>query len=171
MADLFIVLFDSIVANPDKVGHGREGYYFGENGEHTWYDISKAISKALVELGHGKSEEPSTFTPEEIIKYFGSEVRDDACTPFLAYPESTFICYTSSEEITWAQILVAEETALAPSVGGHRRRPKTCSQASSPRLKPSSRPRARSEGLLARHEEAVPLYLYNSTSNSFFLSR
>ena len=75
VADLFIVLFDAIVANPDKVGHGREGYFFGESGEHTWYDISKAISKALVELGLGKSEEPTTLTPEELVKYFGSEVR------------------------------------------------------------------------------------------------
>ena len=75
VADLYIVLFDSIVANPDKVGHGREGYYFGESGEHTWGDISKAIGKALVELGHGKDEEPTTFTPGELVKYFGSEVR------------------------------------------------------------------------------------------------
>ncbi len=76
MADLYKVLFDSIVANPDKVGHGREGYYFGESGEHTWYDISKAISRVLVELGLGKSEEPTAFTPEELVQYFGSEVRD-----------------------------------------------------------------------------------------------
>ncbi len=93
VADLFIVLFDSIVANPDKVGHGREGYYFGESGEHTWYDISKAISKALVELGLSKSEEPTAFTPEELVKYFGSEVRDEKHVPHSwLLPSRLFIC-------------------------------------------------------------------------------
>ncbi|OCH93048.1 NAD-P-binding protein [Obba rivulosa] len=73
VADLYIVLFDAITARPDAVGHGREGFYFGENGEHTWYDISKAIGRALVELGVSESGEPTTFSREELIKYFGSE--------------------------------------------------------------------------------------------------
>ncbi|GBE86901.1 NAD-P-binding protein [Sparassis crispa] len=72
-ADLFIVLFDAIVASPEKVGHGREGYYFGEAGEHKWADISRAIGSALVELGVSTSAEPTTFTTEELIKYWGSE--------------------------------------------------------------------------------------------------
>ena len=74
MSDLYIVLFDAITANPEGVGHGFEGFYFGENGEHTWYDISKAISKALVELGVGGTDEPTSFTDEELAKYWGSVV-------------------------------------------------------------------------------------------------
>lgn len=72
--DLFIVLYDAILNNPDKIGHGRDGFYFGENGEHLWYDISKAIGKALVKRGISESDEPTTFTKEELAKYFGSEV-------------------------------------------------------------------------------------------------
>ncbi|CAL1716979.1 unnamed protein product [Somion occarium] len=72
VSELYIVLFDSIVSNPDKTGHGREGYYFGENGEHRWYDISRAVGEALVELGISKDPEPTSFTDEELIKYFGS---------------------------------------------------------------------------------------------------
>ncbi|OBZ72502.1 Uncharacterized protein C2A9.02 [Grifola frondosa] len=71
-ADLYIVLFNSILANPDTTGHGREGFYFAENGEHTWYDISKTVSKVLAEHGIG-TDEPTTFSTEELIKYFGSE--------------------------------------------------------------------------------------------------
>jgi hypothetical protein len=70
VADLYIVLFNGIKSNP-LVGHGREGYYFGENGEHTLYDIGKAISQALVEVGRGKHSEPTTLTEEEGNKYFG----------------------------------------------------------------------------------------------------
>ena len=62
------------MANPDKVGHGREGYYFGENGEHSWLSISQAIGEALVSLGVSTDPEPTVFTDEELIKYFGSLV-------------------------------------------------------------------------------------------------
>jgi nucleoside-diphosphate-sugar epimerase len=72
-ADLYIVLLDAVLSNPDKVGHGRDGYYFGINGEHTWYQISKEIGKAMVKLGLSKSDEPTMFTQEEIPKYFYNE--------------------------------------------------------------------------------------------------
>ncbi|KAI0696906.1 NAD-P-binding protein [Cytidiella melzeri] len=72
-ADFFIILYDAILSNPEKVGHGRDGFYFGINGEHTWYDLSKAIGKVLVKLGLSDSDEPTTFTDEELPKYFGSE--------------------------------------------------------------------------------------------------
>ncbi|KAI9061107.1 NAD-P-binding protein [Trametes sanguinea] len=73
VADLYIVLFDSAVSNPDKTGHGWEGFYFGENGEHSWYQISRAIGDALVELGITDDPEPTPFSKDELIKYFGNE--------------------------------------------------------------------------------------------------
>ncbi|KAI0920653.1 hypothetical protein AcV5_010335 [Taiwanofungus camphoratus] len=73
VADLYIILLDAIAESPERVGHGREGIYFGENGEHTGYDISKAIAQALVELGVSKSAVPTLYTTEELVKYWGSE--------------------------------------------------------------------------------------------------
>ncbi|KAL0564751.1 hypothetical protein V5O48_017289, partial [Marasmius crinis-equi] len=70
-ADLYNILYDSIVKNPSKTGHGREGFYFGANGEHRLYDVSKAVGEALVDLGISESPEPTTFTKEELDKYFG----------------------------------------------------------------------------------------------------
>lgn len=67
-------MYDAIAANPDKVGHGEEGYYYGENGEHTWYSISRAIGESLVSLGISKDPEPTSFTDDELIKYYGSLV-------------------------------------------------------------------------------------------------
>jgi hypothetical protein len=64
VADLYIVLYDSIVSNP-ATGHGRAGFYFGENGEYTLYEVSTAISEALLALGKGKTLEPTPFTEEE----------------------------------------------------------------------------------------------------------
>jgi len=70
VADLYVVLYDSIVANP-ATGHGREGIYFGVSGEHTLYDVGKAIGETLVAIGKSDNPEPTTFTKEEIDKYFG----------------------------------------------------------------------------------------------------
>lgn len=71
-----MVLYDAIVKNgPDHVDHGGRGYYYGENGEHSWYELSKEIGRVMVELGLSKSDEPTSFSKEELIRYFGSEVR------------------------------------------------------------------------------------------------
>ena len=73
VADLYIVLYDALVADPEKVGHGWEGIFYGENGEHSWYQISKAIGEAMVALGLTTDPEPTPFAVEEYVKYFGSE--------------------------------------------------------------------------------------------------
>ncbi|KAI0342692.1 NAD(P)-binding protein [Trametopsis cervina] len=72
-ADLYITLYDGAVSGSDALGHGRNGYYFGENGEHPWYDISKEIGRLFVQRGFSKTAEPTAFSVEELIKYFGSE--------------------------------------------------------------------------------------------------
>jgi len=69
LADLYIALFNSIRTNPGT-GHGRNGFYFGESDEHTLHQIAKAVSEALVKLGKGTNPEASTFTQEELNKYF-----------------------------------------------------------------------------------------------------
>lgn len=68
VADLYIVLYDSIITNP-ATGHGREGIYFGVNGEHTLYDVGKAIGEALVAIGKTDNPEPTTFTKEELDRF------------------------------------------------------------------------------------------------------
>lgn len=73
-ADFFLQLYDAVVTGAEKIGHGRDGYFFGENGNYVWHEFSKAVGKALYKRGLSKSDEPTTFTAEEVIKYFGSEV-------------------------------------------------------------------------------------------------
>jgi hypothetical protein len=70
VADFYVHLYNVIRANPGAVGHGREGYFNLLNGEHTLYPVSKEIGRALVALGKATTEEPTTFTPEEMNKYF-----------------------------------------------------------------------------------------------------
>lgn len=68
--DLYLVLFAAIRSG-FEVGHGCAGYYFGENGEQSWYDISRRIASNLVELGRSSHAESSSFGPEEISRYLG----------------------------------------------------------------------------------------------------
>ncbi|TFK27194.1 NAD-P-binding protein [Coprinopsis marcescibilis] len=59
-----------VVLDPSAFTHGRSGYYFAENGEHTMLSVSEAIGKAMVDLGHATDPEPSEFTEAEKKKYF-----------------------------------------------------------------------------------------------------
>ncbi|KAF6747570.1 hypothetical protein DFP72DRAFT_919668 [Ephemerocybe angulata] len=70
-ADLYIIVFNAIRKNPDTVGHGRDGFYFAENGEFTMYEASQAVGKALKELGILDSDEATPFSEEEALKYLG----------------------------------------------------------------------------------------------------
>ena len=70
MADFYEILFDATLSDPD-LAHGREGYYFAENGEYTLHDVAKAYSQALYDLGKGKGPEPTAYSADEVQKYFG----------------------------------------------------------------------------------------------------
>ncbi|KAJ6456961.1 NAD-binding protein [Mycena sanguinolenta] len=69
LEELYIMLYDKIIADADT-GHGRNRFYFGSSGEHSLYDVGKAIGEALVKLGKSESVEPTTFTQAELDKYF-----------------------------------------------------------------------------------------------------
>ncbi|KAF7334916.1 hypothetical protein MVEN_02241300 [Mycena venus] len=69
LADLYITVYDKIVADPDT-GHGRNGFYFGESGKHLLYAVSKEIGTALVALKKSDSAEPTMFTQADLNKYF-----------------------------------------------------------------------------------------------------
>jgi hypothetical protein len=65
-----LLLFNAIRSNPENVAHGREGIYFAANCEYTGYEIAKAISEALVDLGIGSSPQATSFTKAELKLYF-----------------------------------------------------------------------------------------------------
>lgn len=58
------------VLSREEIGHGKEGYYFAENGEHKLYDVAQRMGAVLKDLGLADTDEPSTFTQEELDKYF-----------------------------------------------------------------------------------------------------
>ena len=72
-ADLYYRLFDAALNDQQGLSHGREGYFFAENGEHSMYDLCKAFGEALVALGRAEDAEPTVFTPEERVEYFGMD--------------------------------------------------------------------------------------------------
>ena len=51
--------------------HGREGHYFAAGGEYRLLDAAKAYTGALYKLGKSKTPDPTTYSQEEIDKYFG----------------------------------------------------------------------------------------------------
>ncbi|KAG2122353.1 hypothetical protein DEU56DRAFT_832452 [Suillus clintonianus] len=71
VASLYATIFDAAMKGPGEAGHGREGFYFGANGEHRVGRISEIVAELLYEMKLGRSPEPTVFTEEELIKYFG----------------------------------------------------------------------------------------------------
>ncbi|KAG9317984.1 hypothetical protein JVU11DRAFT_43 [Chiua virens] len=82
IADLYIVLYDAILEG--KAGHGREGFYFGENGHYLFKDAGAKIGEVLYELGVSETSEPSPFTDED-YKQFPMERTVDARQPELVH--------------------------------------------------------------------------------------
>ncbi|KAF8992276.1 NAD(P)-binding protein [Cyathus striatus] len=79
ISTLYVNLYDSVVKDPD-VGHGTEGYYFGENGEFTSFSVAKKIGEAMVELGKATTSDPIPLSQEELMKYFkGSKIMGSNC--------------------------------------------------------------------------------------------
>lgn len=70
VADLYAAVFKYSVSGK-KGNHGRQGYYFGESGEHTLWLAGQKIGLSMYKAGMTEETEPSTFTKEEIDKYFG----------------------------------------------------------------------------------------------------
>ncbi|EJF65198.1 hypothetical protein DICSQDRAFT_50371 [Dichomitus squalens LYAD-421 SS1] len=66
---LYELIWNAILGG-EEIGHGSQGYYFPENGEHQLYDVSKAIGAGLKDLRLVEDPEPSSFTTEELDKYF-----------------------------------------------------------------------------------------------------
>ncbi|KAJ7627859.1 hypothetical protein DFH06DRAFT_1208945 [Mycena polygramma] len=66
LAELFIILYDATVADPD-LAHGHQGLYFAESGEaYELSDVYKIVARILFNNGKGKSAEPTSFTTEEM---------------------------------------------------------------------------------------------------------
>lgn len=83
-----MTVYDRITQPNNTVPHGHEGYFVGENGTYAWYDLCKEIAKVLHEKGVGKSPEPTSFTEEELAKFFGSAVSIPALYPLQGYLSS-----------------------------------------------------------------------------------
>jgi nucleoside-diphosphate-sugar epimerase len=70
-AEFFIVLLENILKPPDGPGHGWEGFYFAENERFTSVDLATRIGDELAWLNKISDASPTTFTKEDLVKYFG----------------------------------------------------------------------------------------------------
>ncbi|KAJ7596376.1 hypothetical protein C8J56DRAFT_1011215 [Mycena floridula] len=71
VANLVVLLFTSAIERPSETAHGREGFYFGENGASSFYDMHKGVQQVLIKTGRAKTglHVPTTLSQDEISKY------------------------------------------------------------------------------------------------------
>jgi nucleoside-diphosphate-sugar epimerase len=71
VAELYMVLLHQILLDPERPGHGWNGFYFAENGTFTFLELAQAIGNALAQLEQVTNANPTSYTQEEVGKYFG----------------------------------------------------------------------------------------------------
>ncbi|CAF1039333.1 unnamed protein product [Rotaria magnacalcarata] len=77
LSDAYIILFNQLLATYGPAAEadvevtpylttGREGYYFAENGKHSWQQLSEKIGEVLYKKGIVKSPEVTSFPDDEV---------------------------------------------------------------------------------------------------------
>ena len=66
LSEVFVALVEAAAARGGNASWGDDGYYFTENGEHIWGEISKAVASAAHKQGFIPSDEVKIYTNEEI---------------------------------------------------------------------------------------------------------
>ncbi|KAI4101978.1 MAG: hypothetical protein L6R37_004694 [Teloschistes peruensis] len=66
LSDAYVLLVEAAAAGGGKASWGNEGYYFTENGEHQWGDISKLVAAAAHTQGFISSGKVETLPDEKV---------------------------------------------------------------------------------------------------------
>lgn len=66
-----MLLFHTLLTDPSKAGHGREGYYWGASDEYKALDVANEVGRVLHKLGKIQKPESSEYTDEEFQKNWG----------------------------------------------------------------------------------------------------
>lgn len=74
LSDCYVKLIEAAVEGGGKATWGKEGYYFAENGEHIWGNISRAVAKAAHKQGLLSSDEVISISEKEAddLTWWGS---------------------------------------------------------------------------------------------------
>ncbi|KAJ6520903.1 hypothetical protein DFH09DRAFT_225596 [Mycena vulgaris] len=70
LSDLIILLYDAVMTKTKSTAHGKDGYYFAENGAYFMFEFSRVLQEVLIESGrvNAGSTVPTEFSPEEQAK-------------------------------------------------------------------------------------------------------
>ena len=91
VVDMYMLILH--LALEDRAPHGREGYFFGENGEYQLLDAARSYTAKLHALGRSCTAEPVTWSHDDIEKYLRG-VRIQNASPYL---HDQLIMYYQSE--------------------------------------------------------------------------
>ncbi|CDO74494.1 hypothetical protein BN946_scf184979.g49 [Trametes cinnabarina] len=73
LADLYVGMIDAILSDPDKVSHGRAGYFIAENGSQGIREVLQSLAEGLFALGRVSTADLVPYAPGEAAQYFGGE--------------------------------------------------------------------------------------------------
>eukprot|EP01117_Protostelium_nocturnum_P019401 TRINITY_DN8408_c0_g1_i1.p1 TRINITY_DN8408_c0_g1~~TRINITY_DN8408_c0_g1_i1.p1 ORF type:complete len:344 (-),score=131.33 TRINITY_DN8408_c0_g1_i1:163-1194(-) len=73
VASLFELITRKVI-NGETVPKGKEGFFFCENGDHTWLQVSEGVAKELKSLGKLPTEEIKSVTVQRLADHLGGNV-------------------------------------------------------------------------------------------------
>ncbi|KAK9239418.1 hypothetical protein V1525DRAFT_35990 [Lipomyces kononenkoae] len=75
LAELYVILLATYVSDPKKLSYNDEGYYFAENGSHTWKALTAALDAPLVKYDIIPPENTSKVGTSHELHYTDAELK------------------------------------------------------------------------------------------------
>jgi nucleoside-diphosphate-sugar epimerase len=92
LSNLYKLLLEKSIKK--EISFGKEGYYFAENGSHSLYELTQAITKSMYKKKYLKTDKIIKLTYEEMEKYMG---------PFIAgFTSNSISIAERSRNIGWS---------------------------------------------------------------------
>ncbi|KAK9369906.1 hypothetical protein V1509DRAFT_386126 [Lipomyces kononenkoae] len=104
LTDLYVILLATYVSDPKKLSYNNEGYYFAENGKHTWKALTAALDAPLVKYDIIAPENTAKVGTSHELHYTDAELKS-ALDPTSYTLASWMYCTNSLGDATRARKL------------------------------------------------------------------
>ncbi|KAI9061106.1 NAD-P-binding protein [Trametes sanguinea] len=97
LVDLYLLMVDAILSKPEKISHGRAGYFIAENGGQTIRELLQSIAEGLFALGRISTPKLVPYAPGEAAQYLVNQFIAD-----VLFSNSRCKAERARRELGWA---------------------------------------------------------------------
>ncbi|KAK9476909.1 hypothetical protein V1514DRAFT_335328 [Lipomyces japonicus] len=90
LADFYVLLVQIYLSSPEKLWYNDQGYYFVENGQHSWKSITKALDQPLVKYGVIPADKTANVDTADEVHFTTEELKTSLSPENYARATSVF---------------------------------------------------------------------------------